>query len=332
MRQCTFSFSAPVSVVWATALVFGLAASARAQADKRLDLETALRLLQGDKPADVRRAAESLQQSPPQEREKLEAATEGVKSALSTTRDADAEAALRLALGKLAAAGAGDAAEWALETVEWGFESMSVTHSAKTPRKVFESHVQALEMVSGAAKELMIGNLDVALNMESVELKERQRLKEFVTLTAEGMRTRELAVFLDELLTSDDDLFVKIEAPLEVRLIACYRNVKADPPIKADGVIRWLEKHPGGPPEVEIAALEIISLVGTTKADAASKLAERLLARPENAVAIAKRLVQGHVHKSLLPQVKAALEMHLQQKPSDEIRKALDDLTRFEKS
>jgi hypothetical protein len=343
MPRCQFA----TTVLSGLSLINPLAVSARAQqpekpgppaaaADSRvkpLDQETVLRLLRDEKPAEVRRAAESLQQSVPKDREQLLEVAEGVKSALSTTRDADAEASLRLALGKLAAAGVKDAPDWSLETAEWGFESMSVTHRPnKTPRKVFEAHVQALEMVPGAAKELMIGNLDVALNMPEVEPQERQRLKEFVTLTAEGMRTRELAVFLDALLAGEEDLFVKIEAPLEVRLLACYQHIKAQPPIRADAVVQWLEKHPGGPDEVEIAALETVSLVGTTKADAASKLAERLLAKPENALIIAKRLIAGHLHKSLLPQAKAALERDLQKQPSDELRKALQDLARFEKS
>jgi len=262
-----------------------------------------LRLLRGGEPAELGRAADSLQKSPPKEKEQLAEAAEAVQSALSTTRDSDAEAALRLALGRLAAAGVEDAAEW-------GFESMSVTHGPKTPRKVFESHVQALEMVPGAAKELMIGNLDVAINFPDADPKERQRIKEFVTLTAEGMRTRELAEFLDALLLGDDDLFVKIEAPLEARLIACYQNVKAKPPINADAVVTWLDKHPGGPVEVELVALETISRVGTTKPDAASKLAERLLAKPDDAIAVAKRLIAGRVDRSLLPQVKETLKRH----------------------
>jgi hypothetical protein len=144
------------------------------------------------------------------------------------------------------------------------------------------------------------------------------------------MKTRELAIFLDELLTSDDDLFVKIEAPLEVRLIACYQHIKAEPPIQADAVVQWLDKHPGGPPEVEIAALETISRVGTPKPDAAAKLAEQLLAKPENAVTISKRLVQGHLPKSLLPQIKQALERYTRQQPSETVQKALKDLATFE--
>ena len=142
------------------------------------------------------------------------------------------------------------------------------------------------------------------------ELKKRQRLKEFVTLTAEAMRTRELASFLDELLTGDDDLFVKIEAPLEARLIACYQRVKAEEPLRADAVVQWLEKHPGSPPEVEIAALETLSVVGTTKPDAVDSLADRLLAKPETAVIVARSMTAGQLDKSLLPKIKTALGKH----------------------
>jgi hypothetical protein len=184
-------------------------------------------------------------------------------------------------------------------------------------------------MVPGAAKELMIGNLDVALNFPDAEPKERQRLKEFVTLTAEAMRTRELAEFLDALLTGEEDLFVKIEGPLEVRLLACYRKVKVEPPINADAVVKWLEKHPGGPPEVEIAALETISLVGATKADAAAKVAERLLAKPENAIVIGRRLITGHLDKRLLPLVKEALGRHAAADQSGQVKSVLDDLRKL---
>src|SRR4029079_3780228 len=104
---------------------------------------------------------------------------------------------LRLALGKLAAASPPEAA---LDLAEGGFESMSVTHRSSTPPEVFEAHVQALEMVPDAAKELMLGNLDVALNFPEADPNERQRLKEFVTLTAERMHTAELSKFLDALL------------------------------------------------------------------------------------------------------------------------------------
>jgi hypothetical protein len=287
--------------------LFAMPSAADAQEAKALDREALVRMLMGDDPRRIREAAEAVQKSPPKDKEELSKLADAVKSALSSTRDSKAEVALRLALGKLAAAGAKDAADWSLETVEWGFESMSVTHRPSTPPEVFDAHVIALEMVPGAAKELMIGNLEVALNFPDAELKERQRLKEFVTLTAEAMRTRELADFLNELLTSDDDLFVKIEAPLEARLIACYQRVKAAEPINADAVVQWLEKHPGSPPEVEIAALETLSLVGTTKPDAVSNLADRLLAKPETAVVVARRLIAGHLDKGLAPRIKAAL-------------------------
>jgi len=290
--------------------LFLLPLAAAAQEAKAPDREALMRMLTGDDSRGVREAAEAVQKSPPKDKKERTAVAEAVKSALGATRDTKAEVALRLALGKLAAAGVADSPEWSLETVEWGFESMSVTHSAKTPAEVFDAHVKALEMVSGAAKELMIGNLEVALNFPDAELKERQRLKEFVTLTAEGMRTRELADFLNELLTSDDDLFVKMDAPLETRLIACYQRIKADPPINADAVVQWLEKHPGSPPEVELTALETLSLVGTTKPDALTSLADSLLSKPDTAVLVGRELVAGRLDKKLAPRVKAALNKH----------------------
>jgi len=265
-------------------------------------------------------AAKAIQAEPPKERADLEKVGDAVKAALSITRDVPAQCALRLALAKLALSGVEDAAEW-------GFESMSVTHNAKTPPEVFAAHARALEMVPGAAKELMIGNLDVALNFPEADPKERQRIKEFVVLTAEALKTRELADFLDALLTGEDNLFVKIEAPLEARLLACYKNVKIEPPINADAVVKWIEKHPGGPPHVEVAALETISVVGTTDSDAATKLAARLLENPTNTFAVAKSLQAGRINKKLQSQIIAALRRHTSSDASAEMTKLLAELS-----
>lgn len=309
------------SISLAVLFLAGLPVATTALAQKSpVDHTRLLQLLSNDAPASQVEAAELIQKSVPQDREHLVEVCDAVKAALSSTRDNAAQCALRLALGKLAAAGIEDAAEW-------GFESMSVTHNSKTPPEVFAAHARALEMVPGAAKELMIGNLDVALNFPDADPKERQRLKEFVTLTAEDMKTRELSDFLDALLTGEEDLFVKIEAPLEVRLLACYQNVKADPPINADAVVQWLEKHPGGPPEVEIAALETISLVGTTDPDAPSKLATRLLEKPANAVTLARRLIAGRLPKKLKPQIENALRKLATE--NDEAQKLLADVSKL---
>lgn len=302
------------------------ASSANSSQVRKLDQKEVLRLLASGEADSVRQAAEAIEKEPPKEREELVAVTERVKSALGTTKDAGAERALRLALGKLAAAGVEDAAEWSLETVEWGFESMSVSHRPTTPPEVFEAHVRALEMVPGAAKELMIGNLDVAINFPGVEPMERQRLMEFVTLTAEGMRTRELAVFLDALLTGEEGLFVEMEPALEVRLIGCYQKVKAEEPINADAVVQWLEKHPRRSAEVEMAALETISLLGATKKDFAGKLAERLLMKRENAEEIGRRMLAGKIDRSLLPQFKAAVERIEKVGSSEELRRLVGEL------
>jgi hypothetical protein len=274
----------------------------------------------------VVQAAEAIEKAPPKGKEAREAAAEAVKGALATTRDAKAERALRLALGRLAAAGVEDAPDWALDTVEWGFESMSVTHRPTTPPEVFEAHVRALQMVPGAAKELMIGNLDVAINFPGAEPMERERLKEFVTLTAEGMRTKEAAVFLDALLTGDEELFAELEPPMRARLIACYKNVKSAEPINADAVVQWLGKHPDWSSEVGLAALEAISVVGTTKKEAAGKLAERLLMKLENTEEIGRRLVAGKIDRSVLPQFKAAVERFSRTGSSAELRRLAKEL------
>jgi hypothetical protein len=144
-----------------------------------------------------------------------------------------------------------------------------------------------------------------------------------VVATAEAMRTRELAGFLDALLHGEEDLLVKMEAPLEARLIAAYQNVQVDPPIQADAVAEWLAKHPGGPVEVEIAAMETLSLVGTTKGDFAAALADRLLAAPDTTVALARRLLAGRLGASLRPQVIQALRRHAARDLSGEAARLL---------
>jgi hypothetical protein len=283
--------------------------------------ETLLKMLADGDAKDLVEAAKAIEKAPPQNRDELNQVAEAVKSALSITRDVPAQCALRLALGMLAAAGVEDAAEW-------GFESMSVTYNAKTPPEVFDAHARALEMVPGAAKELMLGNLDVALNFPDADPKERQRIKEFVVLTAEALKTRELSDFLDALLTGEEDLFVKIEAPLEARLIACYRRVQSKEPLNADAVVTWLEKHPGGPPSVEIAALETISTVGATDSEAGTKLAARFLEKPADTITIANSLLAGRIHKKLQPQILTALRRHAPSDTTGQIKKLLDDLSK----
>ncbi len=313
-----------LAVVW---LLIGssLGQTTFAQASNS-DQDPLLRKLASDDANAVREAADEIAKSPPKDKERREAAAEAVKSALGTTRDAKAERALRLALGKLAAAGVEDAPDWALDTVEWGFESMSVTHRPTTPPDLFEAHVRALEMVPDAAKELMIGNLDVAINFPGVEPMERLRLVEFVALTAEGMRTKELAIFLDALLTGEDDLLAQLEPPMRTRFISCYKNVKAEEPINADAVIQWLDKHRDWSSDVGLAALETISSVGTSKKDAAAKLADRLLAKLENAEEIGRRIIAGKIDRSVLPQFKTAYERFSRTGSSAELRRIAKEL------
>lgn len=281
--------------------------------------EALLKLL-GDKDAEiVRLAADAVGDLALPDEAAQVAAAEAVKSATATT-DPTCHRALQLAQGKIAAAAK------SVDMAEWTFEGTSVTHGPMMSRYVFDGHVRALELVPGAAQELMLGNLDVALNLPETDPRERQRIKEFVVLTAEAMRTRQLSDFLDALLQGEEDLFVRLEAPLEIRLLGCYRNVLVDPPITADAVAAWLEKHPGGPSEVEIAALEVMSAVGVTKPAAIDKLAERLLSKPADAVALANSLLAGRLDRSLLPKIKTALTRHAEKDPTGEVAAVLKQL------
>jgi hypothetical protein len=131
-----------------------------------------------------------------------------------------------------------------LDEAEWTFEATSVTYRAHMGPQIFDAHVRALEMTKDAARDLLLGNLDVAVNFPDADAKERQRMKEFVVATAEAMRTRELATFLDALLWGEDDLVVNrkpLRGPADFTA-----NIQVEPPINADAVAEWLGKHPGG--------------------------------------------------------------------------------------
>jgi hypothetical protein len=225
--------------------------------------------------------------------------------------------AMLLAHGKLAGN---------IDNAEWAFEATSVTYRPTMGPQVFSAHVQALEKTNDAARELLLGNLDVAVNFPDADPKEKERLKEFVAATAEGMRTRELALFLDALLRGKDDLLAKLDPPHQVRLISAYRNVQVDPPIAADAAIEWLDKHPGQPIEVELAMLETLSLVGTTQPDSQKKLADRLLAKPEQAKEIARRYLAGRLGTSLRDIIAAALKKHAEGDATSETSKLLNSI------
>jgi hypothetical protein len=209
---------------------------------------------------------------------------------------------LYLALGKLGTK---------LESVpEWIFEATSVTPPFHANRFLFDAHVRAAEMPKGWATELMIGNLEVALFDPNPEPNERQRLKGFVVATAECMRTGELAAFLDKAIGDERDYFSKLEAPLQVRLLAAYKNVVVEPPIRADAVAGWLEKHPSASLDVRRAAWETLASVRTSKPDPIARLARQWLAGKADAV--------------LRPSIEAALKRHVEPGKPTEVSELLD--------
>jgi putative membrane-bound dehydrogenase-like protein len=213
-----------------------------------------------------------------------------------------------------------------LETAEWAYEGASVTIRKEMGPEIFDAHVRALEMTKDAARDLLIGNLEVAITFEDADPKERQRIKEFVVATAEAMRTRELAVFLDALLRGDANFLGKLDPPLAARLIATYRNVQVEPPITTDALAKWLNRQPTVPVEVELTALETMSLVDTAKADAVTKLAERLLAQPEHAKEIARRFIAGQMGEGLRDQIAAVLRKHGEQDRTGAFTKLLTEV------
>ena len=271
-----------------------------------LAISTLLNLLSDDDPEMVQLAADAVADLAPaagsEPPEGLSEAIEAVQSALGRTTHPRAERALRLALGRWAAAGGG------LEAAEWNFESMSVTDRPRTPRIVFDAHVRALEMVPGAARELLIGNLDVAINFPQAEERERQRIKEFVVRTAEAMRTGELTAFLDALLAAEEDLAGKLEGELAARLMACYGHAETEPPPVADALAAWLERHLQAPAVVQVAALQTLGLVGTSRPEALEALLDQRFRRqPVLAIPLAERWLQGQLAEPLKPYVLKAL-------------------------
>jgi putative membrane-bound dehydrogenase-like protein len=294
-------------------------AAALAVAGQLMD-ETAFEALllmldQGD--ADIQRlAAGALSEHPPRGEDARKRLLEAVQQKMFV-QNPGVPYAMLLAHGKLAAN---------LDNAEWAFEATSVSYRPYMGPQVFSAHVRALERTKDAARELLLGNLDVAVNFPDADRKEKERLKEFVATTAESMRSRELVVFLDALLRGKDDLLAKLDPPHQARLIAAYRYAQVDPPIHADAVAEWLDKHPGQPFEVELAALETLSLVGTMQPDATTKLADRLLAKPDQAKEIARRFLAGQIGESLRPRIFAALRTQIDADPTGEAKALLNKL------
>ncbi|MEX2176024.1 MAG: PQQ-dependent sugar dehydrogenase [Pirellulaceae bacterium] len=252
----------------------------------------------------VRLAAEAIGERLPAEREAQQRLAEEMQQVLLGAA-LPAQRPLYLALGKLGTR---------LETVpEWIFEATSVTPAAQANRQVFDGHVRAAEMRQGAATELLLGNLEVALIDPNPDPPERERLKAFVTATAEAMRTRELANFLDKLIEDPRDFLTQLEPPLQARLLSAYQQIVVDPPIRADAAAEWLIRHATAPLEVQQAAMQTLAAVGTDK--------------PATAVAIARLVTSGKLDRSLLPQAVRLLQPHAKQSPTGEAAKLLVEIT-----
>lgn len=302
-------------------------------------------LLSEEDPEIARLAAEAMGELFAAEAEGWLEAVEAIEAALGRARHPGVERALRLALGRLAAAAArrgsppaagappADPPEDALAAAEWGFESMSVTDRPRTPRLVFDAHVRALERVPGAARVLLLGNLDVAINFPQAEERERERIKDFVVRTAEAMRTEQLADFLNALLAGEDDLMSKLEPERAARLIACYRLVESSAPPDLSPLRAWLERHPDAPAQVQLAGLETVAILGRSQDPPFAKFVrQRLADHPELARQLAQRLIERQAHPSLRLPVQQTLQREAAQQPDGPAARLLEALQRAEEA
>jgi hypothetical protein len=217
-----------------------------------------------------------------------------------------AQRSLYLALGKLGTR---------LDTApEWVFEATSVTPGVQANRHLFDAHVRAAELPPGQATELLIGNLEVALFDPNPEPEERQRLKQFVAATAEAIRTRELAAFLDRTIRDERDYFSKLDSLSQVRLLSAYRHLLLEPPARADAVARWLAQHPSATREVQLAAWQTLAGLGAEKS--------------EMLVVAAKAALAGNPDAELKGLIAAALKPHRKAGQRTSIDDLLDQLAK----
>lgn len=82
--------------------------------------------------------------------------------------------------------------------------------------------------------------------------------REIAVRVLEAFRTREAVEELAQAVEASD----KLTSGQRIRLFASYRNYQLNPPITADPVAQWLEKHPEAPVEETLAGLSAVSLVG----------------------------------------------------------------------
>ncbi len=269
-------------------------------------LEACLELL-ADENADLARlAADAIGDHLPEDKETHQRLADAMQQKLLSA-PLPVRRSLYIALGKLGTK---------LDTVpEWIFEATSVTPDVHTNPYLFQAHARAAETPAGWATELMLGNLEVALLDVNPEPQERVRLKKFVVATAEQMRTRELANFLDKTIRDEKDYFSKLEAPLQARLLAAYQNVLVEPAINADAVATWLARHPQAAAEAQHAAWDTLAKVGTSK--------------PELVVAPAKAIVaSGMIDPQIKASVLAALARHRDPAKRGEIDAVMESLSR----
>ena len=169
-------------------------------------------------------------------------------------------------------------------------------------------------MVPGAAKELMIGNLDVALNMLGCRNPKSGATQGVLpsrsTAESDAGPARIGPNFSTPCSTTARMICSSRSVPLETRLLACYQHAKADPPITADaasfsGSISIL----ADPPRSRSPARNDRPAQGRQKKTPLPSSPSGCW-RSRTMPSLAQRLIAGHLERSLLPQVNEALKRH----------------------
>ncbi|MCA9039268.1 MAG: c-type cytochrome [Planctomycetaceae bacterium] len=104
---------------------------------------------------------------------------------------------------------------------------------------------------------------------------ENSLLRETAVFAVQSLRTRAGADLLDRLLTQDQ---LQLLSPdQQARVIATYRDIIFDPPIKATAITEWMEKQNDLPLSVQLACMETLGAVPGGDKEVMNKLATSLL-------------------------------------------------------
>ena len=130
--------------------------------------------------------------------------------------------------------------------------------------------------------------------------------RELATVLLTSLRTREAALAVDKLLGQDTSRFNETQMD---RLLSVHRHILVRPPISADSVRHWLEKHPKAAASLQVTALQTLGLVGGGRSDTVQQLTVKLLNWPDADIRLAAIKAAGELRvKSASPSLFAAIK------------------------